>query len=105
MELYRRRSVFNSPEMPKYQRSLENELDRILIRLKTELPLSEEYTKTLGIVERLHKMMDRRKSSSVSKETMLTVAANLLGIILIIKHENVNVVTSKALGFVIRARI
>ena len=47
-------------------------------------------------------MMDKEKPSSVSKDAMLTVGANLLGIVLIIKHEHVNVITSKALGLVIR---
>jgi hypothetical protein len=29
-----------------------------------------------------------------------TIAANIAGILMIIHHENVNVITSKALGFV-----
>jgi uncharacterized protein YbaP (TraB family) len=83
---------------------LESELERILTRLKTELVLSEEYTQTLAITERLHDMMDKDRPSSVSKETLVTVGANLLGIFMIIKHEHVNVITSKALSFVLRPR-
>lgn len=96
--------MFNPKEVPKYQRMLESELERILVRLKTELVLSEEYTQTLAITERLHDMMEKDKPSSVSKETLVTVGANLLGIFMIIKHEHVNVITSKALGFVLRTR-
>lgn len=91
-------------ETPRHQRMLESELERTISWLKTEQIPSEDYVKTLNVVERLNDMMEKEKPSSVSKETMLTVAANLLGIILIIKHENVNVITSKALGFVFRLR-
>ena len=102
-ELYWRRTMFEK-EIPKHQRMLESELERTISWLKTEQIPSEDYVKTLNVVERLNDMMEKEKPSSVSKETMLTVAANLLGIILIIKHENVNVITSKALGFVFRLR-
>jgi hypothetical protein len=83
---------------------IEGELERTLIRLKAEGVESEEYAKTLTLVERLNGLMDRPKSSSVSKETLVTVGANLVGILLIIKHEHVNVITSKALNFVMRPR-
>lgn len=84
---------------------LESELERGIAWLKSANVDSEEYAKTLAMVERLHKMADKNEpSSSVSKETLVTVGANLLGIFMILKHENVNVITSKALGFVLRAR-
>jgi hypothetical protein len=72
--------------------------------LKAETITNEEYAKTLSLVERLHKMLDKEKPASVSKDTMLTVGANLVGIILILKHEHVNVISSKALGFIMRPR-
>lgn len=43
---------------------------------------------------------DRKR---VSPDTVALIAANLAGILLIIGHERINVVTSKALGFVTRA--
>ena len=96
--------MFNPKEKPKHQRMLEAELDRTIIRLRAEMQNSEDYTKTLSIVERLHEMIDKETRSSVSKDTMLVVGGNLLGIILILKHEHLNPITSKALGFVLRAR-
>ncbi len=104
MELYRRRSVFNSMEIPRHQRLIEGELERTLIHLKAEQITDEDYKKTLSLVERLYGMMDIQKPSRVSKDTMLVVGANLLGILMVIKHEHVNVVTSKALGFIMRPR-
>lgn len=96
--------MLNTKEVPKYQRMLESELERMIRRLNSEVPLSEEYAKTLTLVERLEEMMEKEKPSSVSKDTLVTVAANLAGIFMIIRHEHVNVITSKALGFVIRSR-
>jgi hypothetical protein len=96
--------MFKSKEIPKYQLMIEGELDRALIRLKTDLFDSEDYKKTLALIERLHDMLETEKPAYVSKDTIVNAATNLLGILLIIKHEHVNVITSKALGFVTRLR-
>lgn len=42
---------------------------------------------------------------SISPDTILVVAGNLLGIVLILKHEKIDIITSKALGFVLRGRV
>jgi hypothetical protein len=94
-------------ELPKtYKRLLEEELERAITSLRGSLTDSEEYSKMLTTVERLHDMLDEetKPSNSVSRETLATIGANLLGIFMIIKHESVNVITSKALSFVIRPR-
>lgn len=96
--------MFRDRDIPRYQRMVEEEYIRILVVLRSHQPDSSEYAKLLGNVERIHKLMDIKKPSPVSRETLLTVGANILGILLIIKHEDVNVITSKALGFVIRVR-
>jgi hypothetical protein len=94
--------MLHSWEKPKYQRQIESELERALRALSTEIIFGEEYGKTLGCVERLYEMVDKDKPPTVSKDVWATVAANLIGIILVIKHENVNVITSKAFNLVTR---
>lgn len=96
--------MFRDKEIPRYQRMFEEELIRILAVLSQNQADSPEYAKLMSSAERIHTMMDVKHSSSVSRETLLTVGANILGILLIIKHEDVNVITSKALGFVIRVK-
>jgi hypothetical protein len=97
--------MFNKKEPPKYQRMLEEELERAINYLPTIAGDPEEFAKKLAIVERLHAMMPREEpAQGVSKDTMATIGANLLGIFMIIKHENVNVISSKALQFVTRTR-
>lgn len=96
--------MFTKREKSKYQLMLEDELEGALRDLKSYETGSEDYVKTLGYVERIHGMIGEERPSVVSKDALLAVGANLLGILMIIKHENVNVITSKALSFVIRAR-
>jgi hypothetical protein len=96
--------MFRDKEIPRYQRMFEDELVRILALLSHSQADSAEYAKLMGSAERIHTMMDVKQPSPVSRETLLTVGANILGILLIIKHEDVNVITSKALGFVIRVK-
>lgn len=41
----------------------------------------------------------------VSPDTLLIVGANILGIILILYFEKMDIVTSKALGFIMKAKV
>lgn len=54
-------------------------------------------------------LMDKRKKldskDSISPNTIATVSANLLGIGMILYHEKVHVISSKALGFVFKGRV
>lgn len=91
-----------SRKKSKYQLMLEGELEKALRNLKSCTVGSEEYVKTLSYAERLHEMIE--KPSSVSKDTLANIAANLLGIAMILRREWVGPVTSKALSFVTRLR-
>lgn len=94
------------PILRQYKPSLLSDaLAKALVSLSVMEVGSEEYVKTLDQVVKLHKMMEEEKSSSVSKDTLAVVGANLLGIILIIKHEFVNVITSKAISLLIKPRV
>jgi hypothetical protein len=88
----------------KYQLLLEKELEQQLLLLRSRLSETEEYTAILGNVERLHELLGEHKPTRISPETRATIAANLIGILMIIRHEDVNVISSKALGFVLRPR-
>lgn len=97
--------MFLKREPAKYERMLESELERSIRRMgmTTEID-SQEYIKLLTATERLQKMLNHNQPSPVSREVMLTVAGNLVGILFILKHEWAHPITSKALSFVIRPR-
>ena len=97
--------MFNSKEKSRSQRLIENELERALIRLKSEEVHTEDYKKTLATVEKLEGMIEKEKSSTLSKDTLVIVGANLAGILMIIMHEHVgNFIGTKALGLIMRPR-
>jgi len=45
------------------------------------------------------------KKWKVSPDTALVVLGNLLGIVLILKHEKIDAITTKALSFVLKGRV
>ena len=60
----------------------------------------EDLSDILSLMERRH-VIKRR----VSPDTILVVAGNLLGIVLILTYERGNVIATKALGLIIRGRV
>lgn len=61
-------------------------------------------TCTLKAAETELKMKESKYLRHVSADALAVVAANLTGIVLIIGYERINVITSKALGFVSKLR-
>ena len=83
---------------------LDRATDRAIRELDRHPIGSENYVKTMDLVERLHRLKQNEKADPVSKDTLALVSANLLGIIMIIKHEYVNVITSRAMNLLIKPR-
>ena len=83
---------------------LEKEIDDVLLAMRHMAKDTDEYEMAIDHLERLYKMNSKDNDDKVSPDTMAVVVGNLVGILLILKHEEVNVVTSKALNFVIRGR-
>lgn len=77
---------------------LDEAVDRLLLDLERQSIGSEEYDKTLELLSKLQKMRADEKPAPISKDTMLTVGANLLGIMMIIGYEHQHVLTSRALN-------
>lgn len=67
---------------------------------KLALDASANDTKFMLERQKLHQeMLDSTRKKRVSPDTLVAVAGNLLGIIVIVGYENKNVITSKALSF------
>lgn len=94
--------MFNNKLRPKTE--LEKSYDRALRKLDDLDVDSKEYGETLDRVAKLHKMKEEEKPSTISKDTLALIATNLLGILMIIKHERLEIITSKALPFVTNAK-
>lgn len=73
------------------------EITQLLSDMETSDRESEEYTR---MVDNLSTLYELNTKSRISKDQLATIAANLLGIVLVIKSEHVGVITSKAFGLV-----
>lgn len=79
---------------------LESELTRLFEKLKTYPPNSPEYDKVSDQIAKLYKLKEVDSKKRVSPDTLVGALTNLAGIVMIVHHEELNVITSKALALV-----
>lgn len=106
--------MFKNKELEvKKPTGLELEVDRILKEMQNVKVTSEEYK---AMVARLQVLCEAKEREiventslspwrSISPDTIVTVAGSLLGIMIIVWHEKADVITSKALSFVLKGRV
>lgn len=85
---------------PKPKSRLEIEIDRCTLALKDHEPNSKEYHTVLARLDQLHKIRQETRPDRLSWNTGVNAGVNLLGILMIIHHERLAVITTKALPFV-----
>lgn len=86
---------------------LEDAIDAALFELKAHDAHSDEYSKIVDQLDKLYKIKssyDKDNKTSVSMDQIVAVVGNLAGIVMILGYENAHVVTSKALGFVMKSK-
>lgn len=79
-------------------------INKIALELQSIDHDSDEYDKLLSRMERVVAMQSSTKTNRVSPDTKVMVLGNLAGIAMIVGFERAHVVTSKALGFVMKLR-
>ena len=89
---------------PKDGTVVDDLIDALRDRMIEEGPGSDEYSKMLDQLTRLYKLKEVDIPKRVSPDTLVLVAGNLAGIILILGYEKANVLTSRALNFVMKLR-
>lgn len=85
--------------------NLKDAIDLAVLKLTTLDPTSNEYATIVDQLDKLYKMRITTKPQPVPLEALIAVGGNLIGIVSIIGFERANVLTSKALGFVLKSRI
>ena len=67
-------------------------------------PQPDAPTLPLGgsMVSKLHKLKVEERPKRINPDTVLVVAANILGIVWITQHERFHPITTKSLGFVLK---
>lgn len=81
---------------------LEKEVDKAVSDLVKSAEKADDVEKAVRVACEWEK--SRNKKPRISPDTIAMIAANLVGIVLILGYEKADVITSKALGFVMRGR-
>lgn len=89
---------------PKEESAIDNAIEDAFLELKGYDSSDEGYDKMIRNLETLHKLKQMGKPSGVSRDTLAVVLGNLAGILIIVSHEHANVITSKAMNFILKAR-
>lgn len=91
--------MFTTPE----KTPIDKEIDVLTLALQDHKVTSKEYGKILKRMTELSKLQPEKPSpEKLSRNTMLLVAANLLGIAFVTVWERDNVITSKAFGWILK---
>ena len=88
--------------------ALEKRIDENIESLKEHKPESLEYkaiAANLSTLMELKKLDNTKTRDKISPNTIISAAASLGGIALVLFWEHAHVVTSKALGFVFKPKI
>lgn len=91
------------PITPQTKTPVEKELDILFSELRFATD-SEKYATTLDQITKLHKLKADDQPQRVSPDTLVLAAVNLLGIVMILSHERLNVITTKATSLVQKPR-
>lgn len=78
---------------------LDQEIERIYEAMKVVEPASEEYSALTARLDDLQKLK-KSKKWHVNPDTVFAGGVNLAGILLVLKHEELKVISSKAFGLV-----
>jgi hypothetical protein len=84
--------------------ALEKEITSALDELEILRDNPEKYGEALERIAKLQKLKPESGLKPPSLDTVLIVGANLFGILWLTRYERENVITSKALGFVMKPR-
>jgi len=82
---------------------LDEVMDRLLRDMDNYGPDSKEYPKMMKQLQKVVKMR-QQETRKIDRNTMLLVAGNLLGILVIVAYEQKHVFTSKGLGHILKPR-
>lgn len=81
---------------------IDTKVDETIMTLLAKMEEVEDKSTTeyASMVDQMSKLYKLREENSVSADTWATIAANILGIVIILNHERANVIATKTLGLV-----
>lgn len=93
------------PATPQNETSgLTNAINDVFREMSSQSSDTEEYSKMVDQLSKLYSLKEIDAPKRINPDTLALVLGNLAGIVLIVGHERMNVVTSKAMNFVLKMR-
>lgn len=81
---------------------LDSAITDVLSDMKGFTSDAAEYSAMVDQLVKLHSLKECEKPQGISKDTLLIVAGNLIGIVMILSYEKTNVITTRALQFMLK---
>lgn len=95
----------SNPKTPITKPGMTEALDKLYLELQDHDVMSDNFAHAMAHIETLEKLKTSEKEGRFKIETMLPVLGNLAGIVTILGFEKAHVITSKALGFVMKSKV
>lgn len=89
---------------PAEKSGLDKAIDMLFAEMQGFTADTDEYTSMVAHMDTLYKLKEIDKPERVSRDTLAIVAGNLVAAAMILGYERANVVTSKALSFMLKTR-
>ncbi len=89
----------------KHNLTFDGEIEHILMSMKSLSPTSEEYGIAVGNLKELCEARSKRASHFIDWNIIAGAAIAILQTWMILNHEQLNVISTKALGLAARIRI
>lgn len=87
---------------PQSLKAMDEEISRLAATLGTLSPLSDDYATILSRLNLLTEARSKKNERAISTDTLLTIGANIVGLLLVLNYERLNVISTKALTMVLR---
>lgn len=89
---------------PPEDSELDQAISHVYSNMAFDNPGSEEYGTMVEQLSKLYALKQTKSPMAVSPDTLATIFAHLAGILIIVRHEQMHVITTKALTFLTKLR-
>lgn len=94
----------NTTTTPKEENPIDLEIKRLIQVMKT-LPVgSDEYLRAADALKVMREARGIKGPLDIDINTVIAVAANIVGLLIVLNYEKTNVITTKAFGMLFRGR-
>lgn len=85
---------------PEVKPDLQSTIDQLIVKMEKVEPQTEEYATMADQLVKLYELKEVDSKIRVSRDTLVSVGAQLIIAILIIRHERENVITTKVMQII-----